>query len=211
MQTTAQAWLVLQITNSAFQVSLVTTLQFLPVTLFTLFGSVLADRLPKRQTVIATQTAAMIQAAVFGLLVATHVIQIWHIYVLAVIQGLITAVDNPVRQAFVAELVSREDLVNAVALNSMSFNGARIIGPAVAGLVIAKVGIPITLFLNAVSFVPVILAMLMMDATALFAAPHSSKGSMLQGLRDGLIYSWRTPIGGDRHIWLQLQCCAAAP
>src|SRR5260221_12710953 len=129
MQTTAQAWLVLQITNSAFQVSLVTTLQFLPVTLFTLFGGVLADRLPKRQTVTATQTAAMIQAAVFGLLVATHVIQLWHIYVLAVIQGLITAVDNPVRQAFVAELVSREDLVNAVALNSMSFNGARIIGP----------------------------------------------------------------------------------
>src|SRR5690349_14133485 len=86
MQTTAQAWLVLQITHSAFQVSLVTTLQFLPVTLFTLFGGVIADRLPKRQTVIATQTLALIQAAVFGALVALNVIQLWQIYVLAVIQ-----------------------------------------------------------------------------------------------------------------------------
>ena len=109
MQTTAQAWLVLQITQSAFSIGLVTTLQFLPVTLLSLYGGVLADRLPKRETIIVTQTAALIQAFIFGLLVATGAIQLWHIYILAVTQGIITAIDNPVRQAFAVELIGRED------------------------------------------------------------------------------------------------------
>jgi MFS family permease len=192
MQTTAQAWLVLDMTHSPLAVGLVITFQTLPVTLFALLGGVIADRLPKRQTIMFTQGAALIQAAIFGLLVALHAIELWHIYVLAVVQGIITAVDNPVRQAFVVEMVGREDVVNAVALNSMSFNGARIIGPAVAGLIIAKFGIPITLFLNAVSFIPVIIAMLMMNPLALFAARSTATGSVVQRLREGLSYSWHT-------------------
>ena len=195
MQTTAQAWLVLRLTNgSPFALGVVTTLQFLPVTLLALYGGVLADRLPKRRTIMLTQTLLMIQAFVFGGLVATGTVQIWHVYVLAVIQGIITAVDNPVRQAFLYEMVGPEDLVNAVGLNSMSFNGARIFGPALAGVVIKLVGISPALILNAISFIPVIWALLLMDASKLFAAPPSSPGSMFSRLKEGLVFSWKTPM-----------------
>src|SRR5262245_62084154 len=130
MQTTAQAWLVLQMTNgSPFALGVVITLQYIPVMLFALFGGVLADRLPKRSALVVTQTLLMIQAFIFGTLVATGAIQLWMVYVLAVVQGLITAVDNPIRQAFLYELVGRDVLVNAVGLNSMTFHGARIFGP----------------------------------------------------------------------------------
>jgi MFS family permease len=193
MQTTAQAWLVLQLTDSPFALGLVTTLQFLPVTLLALYGGVLADRLPKRRTLVVTQTAALIQATVFGLLVATGTIQLWHLYVLAVIQGMITAVDNPVRQAFVVELVGRDSVINAVALNSIVFNAARIVGPAVAGLLIAGLGVAPALFLNALSFVPVIWTLLILDQRALFPASPAVAGSVRRQLMEGLAYSWRTP------------------
>jgi MFS family permease len=193
MQTTAQAWLVLQLTQSPLALGIVTTLQFLPITLLALYGGVLADRLPKRQTIIVTQTVAMVQAFIFGLLVSTGAIQLWHIYLLAVIQGIISAIDNPVRQAFVVEMVGREDLVNAVALNSMIFNGARILGPAIAGIVIAKIGIAPTLYLNALSFIGVIVALFMMDTKALYTAPPSATGSVRKRLMEGLAYTWRTP------------------
>jgi MFS family permease len=193
MQTTAQAWLVLQLTNSPLAMGVVTTLQFLPITLLALYGGVLADRLPKRRTLIITQSAALIQASLFGLLVITGAIQLWHIYILAMIQGLINAIDNPVRQAFVVELVGREEVVNAVALNSMSFNGARIIGPALAGAVIGWIGIAPTLFLNAVSYIPVVVALLLMHETELFALPPATHGPIIKSLIEGLTYSWRTP------------------
>lgn len=194
MQTTAQAWLVLKLTNdSPFALGVVITLQFLPVMLFALFGGVLADRLPKRRTLVMTQTLLMIQAAIFGTLVVTGLIQLWQIYVLAVIQGLITAIDNPLRQAFVFEMVGRKDLVNAVGLNSMTFQGARIFGPALAGVVIKLIGIAPTLILNAISFIPVIWALLLMDAQAFFAAPPRREGSMLANLKEGLVYARHTP------------------
>jgi MFS family permease len=194
MQTTAQAWLVLKLTqDSPFALGTVITLQFLPVMLFALFGGVLADRLPKRGTLVVTQTALMIQAAIFGLLVVTGLIQLWHVYVLAVIQGLITAIDNPLRQAFLFEMVGREDLVNAVGLNSMSFQGARIFGPALAGVVIKLIGIAPTLILNAISFIPVIGALLMMDAKAFFASLLRHDGSVLDNLTEGLAFARHTP------------------
>src|SRR3712207_711621 len=152
MQTTAQAWLVLQLTRSPFALGLVTTLQFLPITLLSLVGGVLIDRLSKHRVVLLMQILGLIQAAIFGLLVWSGAIQLWHVYVLAAAQGVINAIDNPARQAFVSELAGREHLVNAIALNSMLFNGARIIGPAIAGLVIAHAGIAPALFLNALSF-----------------------------------------------------------
>lgn len=193
MQTTAQAWLVLQLTKSPLALGLVTTLQFLPITLLSLIGGTLADRVPKHKLVLVTQTAAMIVAAIFGMLVATGVIQLWHIYILATLQGLINAIDNPTRQAFAVELVGKEAVVNAVALNSMLFNASRIIGPAIAGLMIAYIGIAPTLFMNAISFLAVIAGLLMMDTNAFRAAPQRSTGPMLQRLREGLQYSWRTP------------------
>jgi MFS family permease len=161
--------------------------------LFALFGGVLADRLPKRSALVVTQTALMIQAAIFGGLVAAGLIQLWQVYVLAVCQGLITAIDNPLRQSFIFEMVGRDDLVNAVGLNSMSFQGARIFGPALAGAVINLIGIAPTLILNAISFMPVIGALLMMDAKAFFSAPPSQDASILSKLKEGLAFASRTP------------------
>ena len=193
MQTTAQAWLVVQLTNSPFALGLVGTLQFLPVTILALYGGVLADRLPKRRTLIVTQTLLLIQATTFGVLVATHVILLWHIYLLAITQGIVSAIDTPVRQAFSVEMVGREELPNAVALNSMTFNGARVIGPSLAGLIIAGIGIAPTLFLNAASFVAVIIGLLMMRESELFAVPGHVQGSVRKRLAEGLHYIWRTP------------------
>src|SRR5512139_3167404 len=194
MQTTAQAWLVLKLTNdSPFALGTVIAFQFLPVMLFALFGGALADRLPKRRTLVLTQTSLMVQAAIFSLLVVTGVIQLWHIYLLAVTQGLITAMDNPLRQSFIFEMVGRKDLVNAIGLNSMTFQGARIFGPAVAGVVINLIGLAPTLILNAISFIPVIGALLMMDARAFFAAPPAREGSVWGNLKEGVKYAVRTP------------------
>ncbi len=195
MQTTAQAWLVLKLTDdSPLALGTVITLQFLPVMLFALYGGVLADRLPKRRTLVITQSLLMAQAAIFALLVFTGVIQLWHVYVLAVTQGLITALDNPLRQAFLFEMVGRKDIVNAVGLNSMTFQGARIFGPALAGVVIKLIGIAPTLILNAISFAPVIGALLKMDARSFFAAPPARGGSVWVNLKEGLRYAARTPI-----------------
>lgn len=195
MQTTAQAWLVLKLTNdSPFALGVVITLQFIPVMLFALFGGVLADRLPKRGTLVLTQGMLLAQAALFGGLVATGLIQLWQVYVLAVVQGLITAIDNPLRQAFLYEMVGRDHLVNAVGLNSMSFQGARIVGPALAGAVITLIGIAPTLILNAFSFIPVIGALLLMDANAFFANTSAAGGSLRGRLIEGLAYAARTPI-----------------
>jgi MFS family permease len=193
MQTTAQAWLVLQLTQSPLALGLVTTLQFLPVMLLSLFGGVLADRVDKHRLIMATQTAAMVLAAIFGVLVGLDLIQLWHIYVLALLQGVVNALDTPARQAFSIDLVGREDVVNAVALNSMLFNGARIIGPALAGLLIASVGIAPVLFANAASFVAVIAGLLLMNRAAFFAQSARSQGPVLQRLQEGLSYAWRTP------------------
>ncbi len=194
MQTTAQAWLVLKLTNdSPLALGTVITLQFLPVMFFALYGGVLADRLPKRRTLVITQTMLMIQAAIFGILVVTGIVQLWHVYVLAVTQGLITAIDNPLRQSFIFEMVGRKDLVNAIGLNSMTFQGARIFGPALAGVVIQLIGIAPTLILNAISFIPVIGALLMMDASAFFAATLARDGSIWGNLKEGLSYAVRTP------------------
>lgn len=193
MQTTAQAWLVLQLSDSPFSLGLVTTLQFLPVTLLALYGGVLADRLRKRESLVLTQFVAMILALIFGLLVATDVIQLWHVYILAIAQGIFKAIDTPIRQAFVIELVGRDDLSNAVALNSMGVNGARIFGPALAGFMIDQIGIAPTLIANGISFIPVLLALLWMDAAALHIAAPARQGSVMQRLREGLSYTWHTP------------------
>lgn len=193
MQTTAQAWLVLQLTQSPLALGIVTTLQFLPIMLLSLFGGVLIDRMPKQRVVLMTQSLAMVQALIFAALVATGVIQLWHIYILAAVQGAINAFDNPARQAMVPELVGRGHMVNAVALNSMLFNGARIVGPATAGLVIAQFGIAPALFLNAISFLAVIFGLLQMDQQELSPRPKAAGTPVQQQILEGLRYVWQTP------------------
>lgn len=195
MQTTAQAWVVYDITKSPFSLGLVSTLQFLPIMLLTLFGGVIADRVPKRKIIILTQILALIQAAIFGLLVATGWVQIWHVYILATIQGMINAIDNPVRQSFAAELVSSADRPSAIALNSVLFNTARVLGPAIAGILIASVGAAIALFLNAASFLAVISAALLMNPAEFIVKQTTRRNEAPIGqLVEGLKYARNTPV-----------------
>ncbi len=200
MQTTGQAWLVLELTHSALLLGLVGALQFLPVLILSLFGGVLADRLPKRTVLRFTQSFATLQAFVLWILVATGEVRLWHVLVLASLLGLTNSVDMPTRQAFVVEMVGREDLPNAIALNSSLFNMARILGPGLGGLIIAWLGVAPLFLLNALSFIPVITGLFLIDNSTLYAqvkrtpAGKDAPGqSTLQSMREGLAYVARTP------------------
>ncbi len=200
MQTTGQAWLVLELTHSAWLLGLVGALQFLPVLILSLFGGVLADRLPKRTVLRFTQSFATLQAFVLWILVATGEVRLWHVLVLASLLGLTNSFDMPTRQAFVVEMVGREDLPNAIALNSSLFNMARILGPGLGGLIIAWLGVAPLFLLNALSFIPVIIGLFLIDNSTLYAqakrtpAEKDAPGQgTLQSLREGLAYVARTP------------------
>jgi MFS family permease len=192
MQSIGQAWLVLTITQSPFAVGTVTTLQFLPITILVLFGGVVADRVPKRGFLVGTQTAAMLQALVLGVLVSTGAVRIWHVYLLALALGITNAFDNPTRQALVPEMVGTELVANAVALNSTLFNAARIVGPAIGGVTIATIGIDGTFYLNAATFIPVIIALMMMRPAEFFPVERP-QGRLFAQLREGLDFAFRTP------------------
>ncbi len=194
MQTIAQAWLVLQITNSKVALGTVTMLQFLPITIFVLFAGVIADRVPKRNFIVGTQTLAMLQAFALAALVWSGHVQLWHMYVLATVLGLANAFEQPTRQAFVVEMVGKDDLMNAVALNSGLFNAARLMGPAIGGVVIATVGVKSAFLLNGLSFLPVIAGLLMMRTSELYGrAQTRGRVSPIAELREGLHYAFRTP------------------
>jgi len=182
----AQDWLVLVILtdNSATALGIVTGLQFLPFLLLAPAAGMIADRFPKRRILLLSQGALLVTALALAILTATGVVELWHVYALALAQGLATAIDNPARQAFVSEMVDNEHLSNAVALNSASFNLGRLIGPGLAGLVIAWVGIAPALFVNAVTFIFVLAALLAMDTSTLMPAPRArGKGQIREGLR----------------------------
>jgi len=193
MQGTAQAWLVLQLTQSPLALGVVTTFQTLPIMALSLFGGAIADRLPKYRLVLGTQTIALLQAVIFGVLVATDTLQLWHIYGLALVLGVINAIDTPTRQSFVVELVGRDDLPSAIALNSILFNSARIVGPVLAGLLISQLGIAPAFYINAASFLGVITALLLMDRSTFRPKPPRATTSILRGVWEGLTYAWRTP------------------
>ena len=156
MQRVAQDWLVLELTNSGTALGIVTALQFLPSLLFGLWGGVLADRYDKRKLLLATQTGLALVALILGVLDVTGIVQYWQVLVLALLLGLVSAVDSPVRQSFVVEMVGPDDLTNAVGLNSTIFNSARILGPAVAGVMITAVGTGWAFVANAVSSIAVL-------------------------------------------------------
>ncbi len=197
MQTTGQAWLVLELTHSAWQLGLVGAIQFLPVLLFSLFGGVFADRWPKRNVLLFTQSAAMIQAVILWGLVASGHIQIWEVYMLALMLGTTNSLDMPTRQAFGVEMVGREDLPNAVALNSSIFNLARILGPSIAGLIIAFSGVTSLFLFNALSFIAVIAGLAMIRTKELRAQPKrlaaGERSKTWKSLREGIAYIHRTP------------------
>lgn len=186
MQRIAQDWLVVRLTDAnGLALGVTTALQFLPMLLFGLWGGVLADRVPKRRLLIATQAAMAVLALILGVLDVTGVVRVWHVFVLAFGLGLATVVDNPTRQAFVFEMVGKEDLPNAVALNSATFNGARLVGPAIAGLLIKAIGTAPVFFLNALSFIGVIGGLLAMREEELFATERlaRAKGQLREALR----------------------------
>ena len=198
MQSIGETWLVLELTHSAWQLGLVGALQAVPILLFSIFGGVFADRWPKRRVLLVTQAAAMIQALLLWALIATGTLQLWHLYVLALLLGLTNSLGRPASRAFVVEMVGREDLPNAVALNSSLSSLMRIVGPGLAGIIIAASGVTTLFLLNALSFLAVLVGLALIKSHELHAQArgHRSVGerqNTWQSLREGVAYVWKTP------------------
>jgi MFS family permease len=191
MQTVAQAWLVLHLTGSGVDLGIVVGLQFLPMLLFGPFGGLVADRMNKRRLLYMTQTAGGILALVLGVLVVSHAVQLWQVYLLATLLGIVNVFDNPTRQTFVMEMVGRDELPNAVSLNTVVMNTSRVVGPAIGGVVITVFGLGICFFVNAASYIAVIVGLSMMRSKELHPTRRvvRAKGQIRQGFR----YVWRTP------------------
>jgi MFS family permease len=194
MQSVALPWLVLDLGGSPLQLGLVMAFLFGPSMVIAPLGGVLADRLDRRRTLIVANLVAMLQATALFVLAFTGAVEIWHVYALAVVAGVASAIEMPVRQAFVAELVPREDLVNAIALSSTSFNLSRVIGPAVAGITIALFGVWTNFAVNALSYVSVLTGLLLVDPSRLYATPRPAVfPSIRTSLAEGLRYARATP------------------
>ncbi|WP_089101889.1 MFS transporter [Streptomyces hyaluromycini] len=185
MQRIAQDWLVLSLTGSATAVGVTTALQFLPMLLFGLYGGVLVDRLNKRRALLVTQTSMALTGIALALLTLSGHVQVWHVYLAAFVVGLATVVDNPARQSFVSEMVGPDQLQNAVSLNSANFQSARLVGPAVAGLMITGVGTGWAFLFNGLSFVAPLAGLLLMRARDLHVVERAprGKGQLREGLR----------------------------
>ncbi|MFG2398773.1 MFS transporter [Streptomyces lydicus] len=185
MQRIAQDWLVLSLTGSSAAVGITTALQFLPMLLFGLYGGVIADRFPKRKLLLLTQSAMGLTGLALAALTLSGQVQVWHVYLVALLLGLATVVDNPARQAFVSEMVGQDDLRNAVSLNSANFQSARLIGPAVAGVLITAFGSGWAFLFNGLSFIAPLTGLLMMRTAELHKVDRvpRSKGQLREGLR----------------------------
>lgn len=190
MQMVAQSWLVYRLTGSSLLLGTVGFASQFPVFLLAFLGGVVADRFSRHKLVIVTQTASMILAFILALLTITNVVHVWHIIVLAVLLGIVNAVDMPVRQAFIVQLVEKEDLINAIALNSSIFNGARVIGPSIAGIVISFIGEGWCFFANGVSYIAVIAGLMMMKVAQ--EPPATQQSSGVRNLLEGFLYARRT-------------------
>jgi MFS family permease len=191
MQTVAQTYLILfPLHGTGLDVAIAVALQWVPMLFFGTFGGLIADRLDKRKVLYATQSSAGVLALVLGLLVITHSVLLWQVYVVAGLLGVVNLFDNPARQTFVSEMVGLDLLPNAVSLNSVLMNSARVIGPAIGGVLILTVGVATCFMFNAASFVAVIIALSLMRASELYRKPGvaRAKGQVREGLR----YVWAT-------------------
>ena len=191
MQNVAQAWLVYELTNSPFKLGVVAFCAGVPVLIFSLWAGVVADRVPKRRLLLLTQTVMMTLAFILAADMFLGTVQWWHVALLAFFLGAANAFDGPTRQAFVVEMVGRKELMNAIALNSAMFNTARIVGPALAGIILAAVGTAWCFVLNGVSFLAVIAGLLLMDVKPYVGAAATE--SPLKQMREGLNYVWHHP------------------
>ena len=193
IQMVAQGWLVLEITGSAFDVGVVAAASTLPTLFLSLLGGVIVDRYPKRTILLWTQSAAMLLAFILGIFAVTGTVTIWIIIVLAFLLGCVNALNVPALQAFLSEIVEREELASAIAMNSAIYNGSRVIGPAIAGFLISATGTGVSFLVNGVSFLAVILSLLSMRD---LSEQIGEKDSVhpLQAIREGLKYSWDHPL-----------------
>lgn len=191
MQSVALGWLVYTITKSPTQIGVVTAVQFLPTLFGSVHGGLVADRFDKRKVLVCTQTALALQAVALATVTLAGLATLPVLYALAFTQGMATTIDNPTRQAFVSEMVGTEDLTNAVGLNSAMFNMARVLGPAIGGVLIDAIGVGTCFVLNAVSFLAVIGGLLMMRSGDLFPSTRAGRGK--GQLREGLRYAWEEP------------------
>ena len=189
-QRVAQDWLVLELTHSGTYLGIVTAIQFTPVLFFSLHGGALADRFNKRKLLMATNALGAFSAIALGVLVMSHHIALWHVFVLAAVLGISSAIDAPVRQAFAAEIVGHDDLPNAVSLNSANFNAGRLVGPALSGLLIAAFGTGPSFILNGLSFLFAIAALTMMNEKEFF---HQERTKSMTNVREGLRYALARP------------------
>lgn len=192
LQFVAQTWLILQLTHSGTYLGLLVGAQFLPILLLGPYGGLIADRFNKRRLLYITQSIAMSLAFILFLLVATHTVQAWMVFVLASCLGLVNTVDSPTRQTFVIEMVGKEKLTNAISLNSIEVNLARIIGPVIAAALIAGVGLAWCFLINSASYLAVLACLKLMDNSKLYSQipVARSKGQ----LRAGFSYIWSTPM-----------------
>jgi MFS family permease len=190
MQTVAQSWLVYRLTGSGLKLGAVGFASQIPVFLFAPLGGIVADRTNRKHVVIGTQIASMLLAFVLAALTLSHRVQVWHVFVLAALLGVVNAFDIPGRQSFLVDMVGKEDLMNAIALNSSMFNGARVIGPAVAGVLVARLGEGWCFFANGVSYIAVIAGLMMMNVHA--PARVSANTSPWEHMREGFQFVSRT-------------------
>jgi len=192
MQSVAQAWLVLELTHSSFKLGVVSALQFLPMLFLSFFTGPFIDYLDKRKIIMWSQFTLMVLAFTLAILVWVGVVQYWHIVILAIFLGIVNTIDMPARQSFIIEMVGREDLMNAIALNSSIFNAARATGPAIAGLLIAGVGTASCFFINGLSFMAVLWSLFLITVKS---APHKAPPSyrILDDIREAIHYIKNTP------------------
>jgi MFS family permease len=188
MQNTAQPWLAYSLTKSALLLSVVSALQFLPALLFSLFAGVLIDRLPKKRMLIITQSLSLAITFVVWMLASSGEIRYWHLLVTASLLGLVNTLDMPLRQSFVVELVGHDDMMNAIALNSLTFNVARMLGPSIAGIVMGTFGIPVCFLINSLSFGAVLISLFFIHPIACDLPQTEIKQGVFASIGEGLRY-----------------------
>ncbi len=193
MQNIAQPWLAYKMTNSPFLLSLIGAMQFMPMLLFSLFAGALIDKLSKKKVLIFTQSASLVITLILALLVWSGQIRYWHILVAATALGFVNTLDMPSRQSFVVELAGKEDLMNAIALNSMMFNLSRIIGPAIAGIVMGFAGIAFCFFANSISFGAVLISLFFIKPMVIKREPKNDV-NIFVNIKEGLIYIKRNEM-----------------
>ena len=188
MQNTAQPWLAYSLTKSALLLSVVSALQFMPALLFSLFAGVLIDRLPKKKMLIITQSLSLVITFVLWLLVKSGGIQYWHLLVTATLLGFVNTLDMPLRQSFVVEMVGHDDLMNAIALNSLTFNVARMIGPSLAGILMGTLGVSACFLINALSFGAVLISLFFIHPIPCEVPREKEQQGVFACIGDGLKY-----------------------